>query len=219
MEKRLAHLGPLTRKEKLCMIILLLTVVLWVSEPIHHLHPSIPTILAVILMAMPGIGFAKWQKVVNINFDTVLILGVTLSMGFVFIDSGTAKFIGEWLNIPWFKGIFQQNIIAITFIVLFTQLFHKLISNVQTAVVTFVPIIITVSQYAGVNPQIYAFTTGLTSLYGFILSVETMPNLIVHSTGKLSQQDFFKPGLYATVVSMVVTIFIAATWWKFIGII
>lgn len=219
MEERLSRLGPLTKKEKLCIVILLITVVLWMTEPLHHLHPSVPTIMAVILMCLPGIGIAKWEKVVNVNFDNVILIGVTLSMGFVFIDSGAIQYIGEWLNISPVKSVFQHDLLAVACIVFFTQIFHKFISNVSTAVVTLIPIIITISRFAGVEPHLFAFTAGITSLYGFILTVETMPNVIVHGTGKVTQQDFFRPGISATIVTMVITIFVAATWWNIIGII
>ena len=75
------------------------------------------------------------------------------------------------------------------------QLFHKMISNSATAVVTLIPIIISLAINANINPLVIGFTAGLTCLYGFILVVETMPNLLTHSIGanytkRLSQTWF-----------------------------
>jgi solute carrier family 13 (sodium-dependent dicarboxylate transporter), member 2/3/5 len=67
---------------------------LWLTEPFHGLHPSIPALLGVALMTLPGIGCASWETVVKINYNTILLLSVTLSMGYTLVDSGAATIIG-----------------------------------------------------------------------------------------------------------------------------
>lgn len=219
MEARLEELGPVNNREIRCLLILLLTVGLWVSEPLHGLHPSIPALIGVVLMTLPGIGCATWENIVKINYNTILLLSVTLSMGYAFVDSGAAETISEYLSVDLFLRIVQNPLMAVVFIVVLTQIFHKLISNVSTAVVVLIPIIISLANSAGVNPLAMGFTAGLTSLYGFMLVVETMPNLLVHSTRLISQKDFLRPGFYATLITMAVTILVAMTWWRWIGLV
>ncbi len=219
MEVKLEELGPVNYREIRCLLILLCTVGLWVSEPLHGLHPSIPALIGVVLMTLPGIGCAKWENIVKINYNTILLLSVTLSMGYAFVDSGAADTISQYLSVDLFLAIVQNPLVAVIFIVALTQVFHKLISNVSTAVVTLIPIIISLANNAEVNPLAMGFTAGLTSLYGFMLVVETMPNLLVHSTRLISQKDFLKPGFYATLITMAVTILVAMTWWRWIGLV
>lgn len=219
MDARLEELGPVNNREIRCLLILLLTVGLWVSEPLHGLHPSIPALIGVVFMTLPGIGCATWENIVKINYNTILLLSVTLSMGYAFVDSGAADTISEYLSVDLFLGIVQNPLMAVVFIVVLTQIFHKLISNVSTAVVVLIPIIISLANNAEVNPLAMGFTAGLTSLYGFMLVVETMPNLLVHSTRLISQKDFLKPGFYATLITMAVTILVAMTWWRWIGLV
>lgn len=219
MVQRLKELGPVNKQEIRCLIILLFVVGVWLAEPVHGLHPSITAFIGVALMTLPFIGIAPWERVVKINYNTVLLLSVTLSMGYTFVDSGAATTISEYMSINWFISLIQNPLLGVIVVIVIAQLFHKMISNVSTAVVVLVPIIISVAQNAGINPLAISFAAGLTSLFGFVLIVESMPNIMAHSTGMISQKDFLKPGLYATIISVAATVLIAATWWNWIGLI
>src|SRR5690606_9044302 len=118
------------------------------------------------------IGVADWGPIVKIDYNTVLLLSVTLSIGYTFVDSGATHTISEYLSVNWFMTLLQTPLVAIIVVILTAQLFHKMISNVSTAVVTLVPVMISVATNAGIDPLVIGFTTGLTCLFGFILIVE-----------------------------------------------
>ncbi|NME06973.1 MULTISPECIES: DASS family sodium-coupled anion symporter [unclassified Psychrobacillus] len=219
MKKRLEELGPVNKKEINCLIILILIVSLWLTEPFHGMHPSIPALLGVVLLTLPQVGIASWEKVIQINYNTVLLLSVTLSMGYVFVDSGAADIISDYLSVDWFTNIIQYPLLAVLVVSVMAQLFHKMISNVSTAVVILVPIIISVALNAGLDPLTIGFATGLSCVFGYMLVVESMSNVIAHSSGMISQKDFLKPGLYATIITIIATVLVAATWWKWIGLV
>lgn len=218
MKQKIKNLGPVNSKEIRCLLILLFTVGLWLTEPIHGLHPSIPALIGVVLMSLPGIGCAFWENVVKINYNTILLLSITLSVGYAFVDSGATSIISEYISVGWFLQLMQHPLLAVIIIIILTQLFHKLIANVSTAVVTLVPIVLGIAANANIDPMMVGLTAGVTCLYGYMLVVETMPNLLVHSTGMIAQKDFLKPGFYATILSIVITIIVALTWWKLIGL-
>ncbi|WKA58074.1 DASS family sodium-coupled anion symporter [Planococcus shenhongbingii] len=219
MEGKLAELGPVNQREVRCFVILLFIVGLWLAEPLHGMHPSIPALIGVVLMTLPKIGVADWEPVVKINYNTILLISVTLSMGYSFVDSGAADTISQYLSVSWFMSLIQNPLLAVIIVTFLAQVFHKLISNVATAVVVLVPIIISVAQNAGIDPLVTGFATGLSCLFGFVLIVESMPNLLAHSTGMIAQKDFLKPGLYATAISIAATILVASTWWSWIGLV
>lgn len=219
MEKELERLGKMDKKEWRTLIILCIIVALWLTESLHGLNPTVVVILGVVLLALPVIGNgASWEKIVSINYNTVILLSVTLSIGYGLIESGAVKMISHYLSQDFLLTFIQNPVIGVVFVIVLTQFIHKLISNVSTAVVTLVPIFITISINANINPMLLGFTTGLTSLYGFVLAVETMPNLVVYSTGLIKQRDFYRAGFFATVVTTIATIIVALTWWRLIGI-
>jgi sodium-dependent dicarboxylate transporter 2/3/5 len=219
IQKKLKDFGSLDLPEIKCMVILTLTVTLWMTEPLHGLDPSVPALIGVLLMTFPGVGCATWSNVIQINFNTILLLGATLSMGYALNESGAAQKIGEALGTPWVLSLIQEPIPAVIFVLAATQMIHLLMSNVSTAVVTLIPIYIGLSVQAGINPVFVCFTAALTCLHGYILVVETMPNIVVHSTGQISQREFLIPGLFATLLMMALTVLIALTWWRWLGLV
>lgn len=217
MRAELERLGPMTSAEKRCVSILIFTVLLWMTEPLHGLHPIVPALISVILMAFPKIGFSSWDKMIRINYDTVLLLGTTLSLGYALNESGALNYIGKVFDFPVVMELFANPLLAVIFVIVVTQVYHLGVSNVSTAVVTLLPVLFGVAVRAGIDPVLIGYTAAITSLFGFIFVVETMPNVVVHATGKVSQRDFIIPGIWATVAATLLTVLVAATWWQWIG--
>ncbi|GLB60612.1 hypothetical protein NCCP133_27440 [Cytobacillus sp. NCCP-133] len=168
-------------------------------------------------MALPGVGCSKWANMVKINFDTILIMGVTLSQGYGFNHSGAAELVGGSLSADWIIDLLRSPVIGVIFILLITQILHLAVANVSAAVVTLIPIFIGLSAKAGADPVLICITASLACLHGYILVVEATPNIIVHSTGQIQQKEFVIPGLHMTMIMILVTIFTAVTWWNWIG--
>jgi sodium-dependent dicarboxylate transporter 2/3/5 len=219
MAQRAQELGPLTSAEKRCLLILIGTVVLWMTESLHHMPPAIPAVLAVFLLSMPCIGVASWKDTTDISLDTVFILGITLSLGKVLNDTGAIRYISSLLEHDWLTSGFHTPVLAVLFVVLLTQLYHLGVSNVSTAIVTLLPVLIGIAGKAGADPVMIAFTAALTCLFGFLLVIETMPNVLVQASGYVAQREFLIPGLWATLASILIMVLVAATWWKWIGFI
>lgn len=218
IKRKLDDLGKLNIQEKKCLGILMLIVALWFTEPLHGLHPSIPALIGVILMALPGIGCTSWDNLVKINFDTVLLMGVTLSLGYAFNKSGAASLIGESLSEGWILDLLHSPVLSVITILVITHILHLAVANVSTAVVTLVPIFIGLSVKAGADPVLICLTASLACLHGYILVVEATPNIIVHSSGRIQQKAFLIPGILMTLLMSTVVVLIAVTWWNWLGL-
>ena len=217
MREQNQELGRLTSSELKCIVILFITVLLWMTESLHGYHPTVPALMAVFLMAMPGIGFVEWKKLVNINFDLVLLIGATLSLGFALIESGAIELLEVLITSEYILNVFSNPWISIFVVILVSQLYHLGVTNVSTAVVTLLPVLISLSLQTGLDPVVISFASAITMLFGYILIVETMPNVVVHGTGLVSQKDFYLPGILSTIASTIVTLIVVFTWWKWLG--
>lgn len=217
MRQKLRELGPLRREEKQCLLILLCTVALWMSEGWHGLHPSIPALFAVVLMSFPKIGVVTWKKVVRVDYDMVLLLGATLSLGIVLNRSGAITVVTNWLEGPWLMHLAEIPMLLILAVIVMTHIYHLGVSNVSTAVVTLLPIVIGVAFETGKDPVVLCVLAAVTTLYGFLLVVETIPNVVVYATGELKQQDFWRAGIPLTIWSVIILLAVALTWWKWIN--
>lgn len=216
MREKYMQLGKLTLSEKKCIIILGVTILIWLTESVHGYHPTFAALLAVILMSMPVTGIVEWNKMININYGIVLLVGGTLSLGYTLVESGAIELLENLLFTETVINIFSNPWTAVPLVIIFSQIYHLGVTNVQTAVVTLVPVLISLSLEAGIDPVVVTVAAAVSILLGFILVVETMPNVVVESTGRVMQQDFIKPGIYITVASVIIMIAVAFTYWRWI---
>ncbi|MFA5537129.1 MAG: DASS family sodium-coupled anion symporter, partial [Bacillota bacterium] len=215
-KNRLRELGPVSAAEKRCLGILLFTFALWMTEGWHGLHSSIPAIIAVILMCLPGIGCSRWERTMQISWDSIILVAITLSLGNA-ANQGAAQFIaGSFFGLDIMAGVFIYPVVTIILLVLFTQLYHLVIGNVATVTITLVPIVYQMSLYFGGDPFLMALATGIASLFGFVLVVETIPNVVVYNTGLINSKDLIIPGIILTAAVSVVMGIMAAIWWPLV---
>jgi di/tricarboxylate transporter len=168
-------------------------------------------------MALPVTGFAAWKRMLDINFGMVLLIGATLSLGYSLIESGAIDLLEVLVSPQFVLDVFSNPWLAIPITIIVSQIYHLGVTNVSTAVITLMPVLISLSVQSDVDPVVIVFASAISMLLGFLLIVETMPNVVVHSTGRVSQKDFLWPGLWLTLASIAIMIVIAYTYWRWIG--
>jgi sodium-dependent dicarboxylate transporter 2/3/5 len=218
MGKLIGELGPMSSQEKRTLAILVSVFAMWLMEGIHGWPPVIPAFIGAVLMALPGIRITRWEKLLDIQFGPLILIGVTLSLGRALYESGAINHLSQWLENDVTLYLFSKPLLAVLTVVVLTQLIHKVTSNVSTAVIATVPIIMALSGHSASTPVLLlAIVAGMTCLFGFILVVETIPNVLVHGTGWVSQKDFLKTGFWLTAITMILTAIMAVTWWPWLG--
>ncbi|MBO8172232.1 MAG: DASS family sodium-coupled anion symporter [Bacillaceae bacterium] len=219
MQKILQELGPISSEEKRTILILFAVFVMWLLEGIHGWPPVIPALIGAILMALPRIGITGWEKLLQIKFGPLILLGLTLSMGRALYESGAISYLSKWLENDLTMYLFSNPLLAVLTVAVLTQLIHKVTSNVSTAVISSVPVVMALSSHAPDSPALLlAVVAGMTCLFGFVIVVETIPNVLVHGTGWISQRDFLKTGLWLTLITLALTALMAVTWWPWLGL-
>lgn len=214
LEQQLEAFGPLTAGEKRLIAILLITVVLWMTDFIHGWPAFVPAFLAVIFMALPGVGFISWDRLLKISWGNVLMVGTNLSMGMVFISTGAAGYLATTLfPESILPAVFAFSILGFILMGSLVHFYHLFIGNVATLIIIMVPMVLELGAKTGIDPLYWVLITGASSLLGFILVIQTMPGVIVYSTGELTALDFIKAGVPLTLASIVVLALAARFWW------
>lgn len=217
-KQKLAQLGPMTTEEKKCLSILAIIVLLWMTQGWHGLPIAVPALLGVVLMCTPVVGFVHWEQLLEVKWDTYLLIGVTISLGNVVNSSGAAAFLAEpLLQLDWVTKILTVPLLAVIGLTIFTQIYHVAVANIATCVVTLVPIVFQIAAKLDADPVLYGITVGLASLYGYILVIEILPAIIVHGDDTFNNRDFMRVGIYLSLAVTVITGIVAATWWQWIG--
>lgn len=219
LQVELKDLGKLSIQEKKCLIILTLTVALWMTESIHKLPPAVPAILAAVLMGMPGIGIIGWDRLKDIEWGTVILMGSCLSMASALNNSGAASFMaGQLLSFPGLQAGLSNPILLVLLLSLLAHIYHLVVTNISSAVLTLIPIMLQIALKLGLNPLLVAMTISLATSLGYFLIVQTLPSVITYSTGVYTPRDMFRAGSCLTLASLIVMMVTALVWWPILGL-
>jgi sodium-dependent dicarboxylate transporter 2/3/5 len=176
----------------------------------HHLPESVAAIIgASLLFFLP----TNWQKgqftlslkqALRIDWGTLLLFGGGLSLGSQIFQTGLAKAIGHFF-IPSGESISLSLITLITIIL--SVLLTEVTSNTASANMI-IPIVIAISQTAGINPFPPVIASAIACSFAFLLPVATPPNAIIFGSGLVPLPKMIKYGFWLEIAGIVV-IFLA----------
>lgn len=210
-EKKL--MGKISKGERNVLFAFLITVFLWVFPGIltiifgsdapcckwweAHIPEGLAAIIgAVILFILPldweeRKGTITWKEAVDIDWGTILLFGGGLSLGGLMFSTGLAENIGKGiLSLTGAKSLFAITAISILLAIITSEL----TSNTASANMV-IPIMISLSTAANVNPLIPALGACLGASYGFMLPVSTPPNAIIYGSGYLPITKMIRAGI------------------------
>ncbi|MBR2831870.1 MAG: anion permease [Oscillospiraceae bacterium] len=205
------ELGPWDRKEKLAMIIIGVTIILWfVSTWVPILNTTVIAGLACFLMFMPGIDLMNWKTLVKeADWNLLFMVGsVAITMGCV--NSTGAM---GWIMNKLFSGVGALSPFVLFLIIGVVVCYLRvLIPTAPSVSAIFVPVMIGIAAVAGGHTTalslIPVFWSGATMT---LLYTEPI-YLYTHGSGYYSAGDLFKAGLLPTILLIVIMAAVFPGW-------
>ncbi|MFC1888728.1 SLC13 family permease [Thermodesulfobacteriota bacterium] len=145
----------------------------------------------------------------KIPWNIILLFGGAMSLGFCLWQTGAAewmavKFIVTFKEAPWFVFV-----LAIAFFVL---IMTNLIMNVAAIAIS-LPVALVLAGYMGVAPEVILYASLVAAGMPFLFLVGAAPNAIAYSSGQFTSGEFFKVGIPASLILLVVIgLFILVVW-------
>ncbi len=223
ISKQLAALGPITKDELKLAVVSLVLVFLWVTEKkLHPIDTTTSTVCAIALLMMPGIGVMNWKETVGrINWGTVLLFGVGISLGSGLLSTKAAQWLAHCI-VTNFALADSTPLFVLAVMALFLIVIHLGFASATGLASAIIPIIIAVlSALNTPNVNVVGLTMILQYVvsFGYILPVNAPQNMIAYSTGTFDVKTFAKTGIVLTVVAYALLMLLASTYWHWIGIV
>ncbi|MDO8055737.1 MAG: DASS family sodium-coupled anion symporter [Candidatus Hermodarchaeota archaeon] len=203
----------LTGMQKGTLVIFLIAVVLWLTEPFHPLSSSMVAVAVAVMLFV--VGLLKSEDIKKVEWNTLLLFGGGLSLGVALQVSGLANVLTATV-VALEPMVGYLGIVAILAIA--TLVFSMVASNTASASI-FIPIAIGVAtNIIGANPVVFAVLIAISSSIDFMLPIGTPPNAIAYSTGRVSMKDMVTTGVALNLLSLFVTLLLAYYIWPFVPI-
>jgi sodium-dependent dicarboxylate transporter 2/3/5 len=191
----LEKLGRMKGPEKKCAAVILLTLAMWVTEPIHGMDSVIIGLTGGLLMFILLFDWRFFEK--ETDWGSIILIGGAISIGNALAATGAAA----WIAGGFLSGTGFTNPILIVFgFCLMAMAVTQFIQNTATAGM-FIPVLVGIAQQSGLSPASTVILPAIAVSMTFLLPPGTAPNAIVHGKG-ISSRDMFRAGILPTLVSI-----------------
>jgi solute carrier family 13 (sodium-dependent dicarboxylate transporter), member 2/3/5 len=182
-------------RRKLVLIILVLTVLLWLTSSIHGISVAAVSAIPIVLFTLTGVITA--DDVRTLPWDTLFLVAGSMSLGEALESTKILEHYSSQLH--------SVNINPFVFLVVFayiTMIFTNIMSNAAASTVL-IPLAFAILPDHKMEA---AMTIGLSASTALFLPVSTPPNAIVFSTGLLRQKDFLLGGILVGIIGPLLSV-------------
>jgi sodium-dependent dicarboxylate transporter 2/3/5 len=215
--KMYAELGPMARGERNVLVVFAVTVVLWILPAIATTfgitdpavlavtsrlnEGSVVVVTACLLFFLPAVKnrpSLTWAEAAKIDWGTVILVGVGLTVGRMMSETGLAETFGN--AVAEVTGVNSTLMLCLVAVIL-AMVISETTSNTASVGIV-VPIIIPIAMAIGVDPLIPAMAAIFGGNAGAMLPVSTPPNAIVYGSGYVPMIRMIRTGIVADLATI-----------------
>lgn len=188
-----------SRRERLTVILIsVVTIVLWMTTPLHGVHVAAISLIPIVGLSMTQI--IGTPQVRSLPWDTLMLVAGGLSLGAAVVDTGLAY---EMANGLKFLTKLDSDVMVFAVMALITVILSNFMSNTATVALV---LPIAVALLPG-QELAMCLILGLCASCALLLPVSTPPNAVAFATGRIQTRDFRPGGLLIGVVGPGLIIF------------
>lgn len=216
LKARVEEGGRMGRQDWIALLILGITLFLWITLGDRI---GLGTISLIGVFLYLAAGTVRWEDLNNgVNWGVLLIYGGTLSLGLVMKETGAAIWVSHlFLDHLRPLGLAQ----GIPFLLAVSLLTAATTSIITTggAVGILGPIVLQMATISGTSVIAAGFVTAISSAFSYLTSFSTPVGNIAVGSGLLKGRDFLKAGWKLWIISILLLIFLASTYWRGLSLI
>lgn len=150
------ELGPLSAVEKRMLAIILATVVLWATEPFHHVSAMAIGLAALVAMFVLKVIDVPAFKA-GVNWTSLLFIGIALGLGSVFAEAGLNDWVMQTCG-PAFQALAGNPYLLVLGIGVITVVLRFLIVSEVAYLNLLMAFLVPMAASVGVNPWVLGFS-------------------------------------------------------------
>lgn len=216
IQAELNKLDKLKSEEWRIIIIGLLTLIGWITEPIHGLSVSLVALITAVISCIPSIGVQSWGNASKrVDWDVIVLFGAGYALANTLQQNGTAV----WLATNITTTVPDIHPFGAALLMILIISFIRLgFANMLAITATFLPITISLAEIWDINPIWLVQVVIIACSFGHFLPVQSPPNLITYSYGYYQEKDLLKLGGIVTLQVILLLLVTSFFIWPLFGL-
>ena len=216
IQRQRAEMGPWTPLDRRGAVLLGGSVLLWLTDSIHHLQPNLVALAVALIALLPRIEVLDVEDVKKVNFLPFFFVGAAISMGTVLSATGALKLLTVFL-FSWMAPLMTVPFVSTGVLYWSAFLYHFFLASEISMMTTSVPPLMAFAKAHGFSPgvlgMVWVFAAG-----GKLFAYQSAVSIIGYSYGYFKAIDLVKLGFMLTVFEFLLLLIAVPFYWPLIGI-
>jgi len=212
-----ADAHPLTAVELRTAVITAGAGLLWLTDALHHWHPTLPALLAWVYYLMPRWGVLTWREFEQeVGWSNFFVIGASLSLAQALARSGASAWLAAGV-VGAARGVAESPLMVVAVLLAASSLVRLMIPNITGFLATTIPVAMSVGMTAGLNPALCGLIVTIAGDAVLYYPAQSGSSLVVYERGHLTAGEIFRFGLLMTVLAAIVVVTVALPYWRLVG--
>ncbi len=213
--KKLKEMGRIRIQEWIMILSFILLITLWIIGPYIDLSAVIAALIGLVILLLSSV--LTWDDVIKEKgaWNTLMWFATLIMMATFINKLGLTTWFSHYIRghvagFPWFTAF-----VLLSLIYFYSHYFFaSLVAHIGSMYSAFLVLVVAL----GAPPVISALTLGFFSnLMGGLTHYGCGPAPIYFGSGYLKITDWWKFGLYASIVNIAIYFTVGSGWWKLLG--
>jgi DASS family divalent anion:Na+ symporter len=215
-QDHLREMGPLSRDQKVMLMIFIPVLFLWVTEPLHGLNSTTVAYIGVVALLLFRV--LQWQDALDEKsaWDTLVWFGGMVMLADRMNKAGLLKAFSDAAAALVAGWRWPLALMALLALYLYT---HYVFASATAHVTAMFPIFLGIALAAGTPPLLAALSLAFfSSLNATLTHYGTGSAVVLYGAGYLNQTRWWKIGFVLSLIHLAIWLSIGFAWWKVIGL-
>ena len=209
-------MGSWTPLQLRAALLALVAMVLWLTDFIHGISPSIIGLGIGFCAVLPGLGVLTVEDLKRVNLLPVFFVASALGMGEVLNQTKALSLLTNFV-FAWMEPLLS-NVFVTTIVLYWTGfVYHFFLASEISKLATSMPLLMNFAKAHNFNPlllgMIWSFAAG-----GKIFVYQSAVMMVGYSYGYFEARDLLRIGFCLTVIESIILMLLVAFYWPVIGI-
>ena len=209
-------MGSWTPLQLRAALLALVAMVLWFTDFIHGISPSIIGLGIGFCAVLPGLGVLTVEDLKRVNLLPVFFVASALGMGEVLNQTKALSLLTNFV-FAWMEPLLS-NVFVTTIVLYWTGfVYHFFLASEISMLATSMPLLMNFAKAHNFNPlllgMIWSFAAG-----GKIFVYQSAVMMVGYSYGYFEARDLLRIGFCLTVIESIILMLLVAFYWPVIGI-
>ncbi|MCG3400586.1 SLC13 family permease [Staphylococcus massiliensis] len=212
---------PFSQKEKTTIICVVITLLLWVLEPLHGLDIAFTTILMALIMLLPQLNLLHWKKgLKHISWSLIFFVASSSALGELLVGYNVVTYLQSHI-MQFLKSLGQVSELMIVIVIIVISVFsHLVITSHTTRAVVLIPAFIVFAKLFQLNEVAVVFLAliGINYCLTFPISSKAILVFYEEEDKPFEPKHLFKLSCILMPLYCLFMLGMYFTFWKFIGL-